>query len=79
MNKPITIYVNTRPKEVEDKKITFEQVVVLEYGAYDTNPQVSYTVTYSKGNNDNEGEMDKGSSVTVKKGMRFIVTKTDKS
>ena len=74
------IIVNAREKEWKEPKITFEQVVILAFGAYDNNPNKGYTVTYSKGPKQNqEGTMVKGSTVYVKNKMIFDVTATDKS
>lgn len=44
--KPITIIVNGRPKEWNEKTISFKQVVVLAFGKYEENDQIVYTVTY---------------------------------
>jgi hypothetical protein len=76
----ITLIVNGRPKHWEEKKITFEQVVVLAFGTYDPNPNKVYTVTYDKGPHQNpEGSMVKGDKLFVKDKMIFNVTATDKS
>ncbi len=76
----VTLIVNGRPKHWNEKKITFEQVVVLAFGTYDPNPDKVYTVTYDKGPHKNpEGSMVKGEKVFVKDKMIFNVTATDKS
>lgn len=74
------IIVNAREKIWNSSEISFEQVVVLAFGSYDNNPNVGYTVTYSKGWHPKpEGTMVKGSVVRVKNKMIFDVTATDKS
>lgn len=74
------VIVNAREKVWKEKTISFEQVVILAFGAYDNNPNKGYTVTYSRGPESNpEGTMVKGSVVNVKHKMVFDVTATDKS
>ncbi|GIL23949.1 MAG: hypothetical protein BroJett042_24620 [Bacteroidota bacterium] len=74
------IIVNGREKEFEGKEISFEQVIVLAFGAVSPNPNISYTVTYKRGvGNKPEGSLVAGQSVKVKEGMIFNATATDKS
>lgn len=76
----IEIIVNGRPKQWSKKLISFEEVVVLAFGSYNNNPNVCYTVTYSKGHHSKpEGSMVKGQEAKVKRKMIFNVTATDKS
>lgn len=76
----IVLIVNGRPKPWTEKKINFEQVVVLAFGTYDPNPNKVYTVTYDGGPHQNsEGSMAKDDRVFVKDKMIFNVTATDKS
>jgi len=79
--KEVTIIVNGRDKVVEKKEITYEEIIVLAFGSYETDPNIEYTVTYSKGNNSHKpkGILEKGESIMVKEGMIFNVTRTDKS
>jgi hypothetical protein len=75
-----TIIVNAREKVWKERTISFEQVVTLAFGSYDSNPNKGYTVTYCKGlEPKSEGTMVKGSIVDVKNKMIFDVTATDKS
>jgi len=75
-----TIIVNARPKQWKEKTISFEQVVVLAFGAINNRPETVYTVTYSRGVEPKpEGTMVKGSVVKIKNKMVFDVTATDKS
>jgi hypothetical protein len=76
----ITLIINGRQKPWAEKYITFEQVVTLAYGNYDSNPNRVYTVTYDRGPHENsEGTMVKGDKVLTKDKMIFNVTCTDKS
>ena len=80
-DKEVTIIVNTREK-IWDKseKISYQQVIELAFGSYSEDENVVYTVTYSKGDNQNhEGSLVKGESVKVKEGTIFNVTQTNKS
>lgn len=79
-NKEFSIIVNGRPKTFIGKEITFNQVVELAFGTVSTNPNVSYSITYIKGEgHKHEGTLDKGDTVKVKEGMEFAVRQTDKS
>lgn len=76
----VTIFVNTRPKKWSAREISFQEVVVLAFGNYSDDPNVVYTVTFSKGpESKREGTMVSGQSVKVKEGMVFNVTQTNKS
>lgn len=76
----VVLIVNLKEKPWEKKKITFEQVVILAYGSYDSAEGKGYTVTYDRGPHQNpEGTMVKGSRVFVKDKMIFNVKQTDKS
>ncbi|HCR52764.1 MAG TPA: multiubiquitin domain-containing protein [Cyclobacteriaceae bacterium] len=75
-----TIIVNGREKEFEGKEISFEQVIILAFGVVSPNPNISYTVTYKRGEgNKPQGTLVAGESVKVKEGMIFNATATDKS
>lgn len=78
-NKEVVIIVNAREKTVVGKEITFEELVKLAFGSYEQNPDIVYSVSYSKGEDRKEGTMTPGSSVKVKEGMNFNVTKTNRS
>jgi nucleoside 2-deoxyribosyltransferase len=77
--KVITIIVNAREKEVEEKKLSYHQIIELAYGQMEHSDAIVYTVTYSKGKNPDKGSMVEGDTITVKQGMIFNVTRTDKS
>ena len=78
-DKEFTIIVNGREKKFTGKEISFKQVIELAFGTYEDNPNIVYTVTYSKGEDKKEGTMTAGSTVKVKDGMIFNATRTDKS
>jgi hypothetical protein len=79
-HKEVTIIVNTRPKIWKEKKISYEEVIVLAFGSYSEDPNIVYTVTFSRGEESrHEGSLVKGESVKVKDGMIFNVTQTNKS
>lgn len=76
----ITIIVRGRPRKVTGRTISFEQIVALAYNPVRTEPFIVYTVSYSRGPKANpEGDLFRGQSVTIKEGMVFCVTETDKS
>ena len=76
----VVIYVNTAEKPWTEKFITFEQVVVLAFGQIENNPDVTYTVTYKRGDDHKpEGSLVKGEKVRVKDKMRFNATRANRS
>ena len=80
-DKPFTIIVNGREKSVTTKELTFDQVVALAFDNPPSGPNISFTITYRRGEgNKPEGTMSEGGApVKVKDGMIFNVTPTDKS
>jgi hypothetical protein len=79
-DKTYTLIVNTREKTWIEKKISYEQIIVLAFGNYSNDENTVYTVTYSRGEKPkHEGSLVKGLEVTVKEGMVFNVTQTNKS
>ena len=79
--KRITIIVNGIKKETIEKRLSFEEIVILAFGQYDMSNNIAYTVTYSyrKGHHNDKGILVVGDSVKVKEGMVFNVTKTTRS
>jgi len=78
--KSTEIVVNGQKKEVAEKEISYRDVVELAFENPWGNPNVIYTVTYTRGDDDKpQGTLVDGQSVKVKKGMVFNVTRTDKS
>ncbi len=78
--KTVTIFVNTRPHEVEKKDlISFEEVVAIAYPDTPPGGNIGYSVLYERGHDGADGTLVAGKSVKVKEGMRFDVTATDRS
>lgn len=77
--KEFTIIVNAREKQWLQKRISFEQVIVLAFGLMESNVSIAYSVIYKKGDNNKEGIMVKGDEVKVKDEMRFTATQTSRS
>jgi hypothetical protein len=79
-NKEFSFTVNGREKTWADKKISYDQLVVIAFGSISNDPNVYYTITFKKGeNNKPEGTLVKGDDVRLKDGMRFNVTQTNRS
>lgn len=79
--KLVTIFVEGTPHEwPKNEKISFDQVVRWVYPNYSPSDGKAYTVTFEKGDNEkHEGQLVKGSSVKVKEGMTFNVSRTGES
>lgn len=79
-DKEFNIIVNTRPEVWKEKKITYEQVIIVAYGEYIDDEFNVYSITFTKGEKpQHEGSLTKGKSVPVKDGMIFDVTHTNRS
>jgi hypothetical protein len=78
--KTFEIIVNSRPREVDEKQVTFEQVVQLAFpGPHETNVVFSMTYRHAA-STPHAGELGAGGSVEVKKkGTVFNVTRTVQS
>lgn len=79
--KTVTIIVEGTPHEwPKNDDITYEQVVTLEVPDYPQHPEITYAVTYRKGEGHKpEGVLAPGGSVKVKEGMIFSVSETGQS
>lgn len=76
----IAIFVNTRPRRVSKRSLTYLDVVKLAYPDGPFGENYVYTVDYLRGPSRNpEGSLVEGDSVEIKNGMRFDVSFTDKS
>lgn len=76
----VRIVVNTREKFVAPGLISFLQIVLLAFPDLQPGPNTSFTVSFLKGPDDRpEGSLIDGEFITVRKGMRFNVSATDKS
>lgn len=61
-------------------EITYAEVVSLEVPDYAQHPEITYSVTYKRGQgNKPEGTLVPGASVKVKQGMIFNVSETGQS
>lgn len=79
--KMVTIIVDGTPYEVPKREeITYAEVVTLAYPDYPQHPEITYSVTYTRGPGSNpEGILAPGGSVKVKEGMSFRVDRTGQS
>lgn len=78
--KMVTIIVEGSPHEWPKDEITYAEVVTLEVPDYAQHPEITYSVTYKRGNgNKPEGILSPGMSVKVKEGMIFNVSPTGQS
>jgi len=76
----IRIFVNARPKKVDHKRVSFEQIIELAFPDGPTGENFVYTVTYSRAAGPRtEGTLLPGGVVCVKEGTAFDVRFTDKS
>jgi hypothetical protein len=77
----VTIYVDGTPHQVPKKDdISYAEVVTLAYPDYPQHPEITYSVTFTRGQGDKpEGTLPLGGSVKVKEGMRFNVNRTGQS
>jgi len=79
-DRDVEIFVNTRPHIVRPGLITFEQVVAFAFPTPPPGQNIEYTVTYRDGSPEHpKGSLLPGKSVSVREGMIFNVTATDKS
>jgi hypothetical protein len=80
-DKTIEIFVNGTPHDVPKKEeLTYAEVVTLAFPDYPQHPDITYSVTYTRGNgNKPEGTLSPGGSVKAKEGMSFVVTRTGQS
>ena len=79
-NKQVTIIVNTRTETVSKGDISYAEIVALAFPNPPTGDNVSFIVTYRRGNGDKpEGTLVEGQTVKVKDGMIFDVSPNNKS
>lgn len=75
-----TLIINARPRTWTDKKISYEQLVALAYPDDTTDPNITYTVRYSRGHDGHgTGTLTSTKVVAVKEGMVFDVIRTVRS
>ena len=78
-HKKYTIIVNSRPKSVENERITYDEVVHLAFENPPTGDNIEITVAYRNGPRGTQGFLTKGQSVKIINDMIFNVKATDKS
>jgi hypothetical protein len=80
-DKTVTIYVEGTPHEwPKHEEVPYDQVVTWAFPDYSPTDGKNYNVKYKKGDNEKpEGQLAKGSSVKVKEGMTFSVSRTGQS
>ena len=76
--KTYSIVVNGRPREANDHKLTYLQVVQLAYPGEVPTETIVFTVTYSNPHG-HDGSLTEGQDVVIKDGTIFNVRKTDRS
>lgn len=78
--KTVTIVVEGTQHEWQKVEITYAEVVTLEVPDFAQHPEITYSVSYKRGNgNKPEGILAPGASVKVKEGMVFYVSETGQS
>jgi len=76
----IAIKVNSRDRVVDHRVLTYWELVKLAYPEAVPSDQIIYSIDYASGPHQNpNGSLVDTQSVTVKEGMKFYVTPTDKS
>ncbi len=79
-DKTVTIFVNAVAHESPKGMISYAEVVTLDVPDYPQHPEITYSVTYSRGHGERpEGVLNIGETVKVKEGMRFRVSPTGQS
>lgn len=78
--KTVTIIVEGTEHEWPKGEISYAEVVTLEVPDYPHHPEITYSVTYKRGQgNKPAGTLAPGASVKVKEGMIFNVSETGQS
>jgi hypothetical protein len=79
-DKTVTIVVDGTLHAVKKEIITYAEVVTLAYPDYPQHPEITYSVTYTRGHGDKpEGILPPAGSVKAKEGMSFSVNRTGQS
>jgi hypothetical protein len=80
-DKTVTIVVDGTSHQVpKNEYITYAAVVTLAYPDYPQHPEITYSVTYTRGPSEKpEGILNPGETVKVKEGMSFRVNRTGQS
>jgi len=76
----ITIIVNGRPRVINKYTLSFFEIVRLAFPDAQQDPKTIFTMVYKNGPDENpQGSLVEGQSITLKNRMIINVTKTDKS
>ena len=76
----LTIIVNGRSRVVNKRVMSFSEIVQLAFPGSEVAPNTIYTVVYKNGPDENpQGSLVEGQTITLKERMIINVTKTDKS
>ncbi|RWZ67857.1 hypothetical protein ELQ92_00870 [Labedella populi] len=76
----IQIFVNARPHLVDDKEVSYEQVVEFAFPGQAPGADTEYIVTYTRAQHGNEsGSLTPTGRIRVKKGTSFAVQITTRS
>lgn len=79
-NLSINIIVNTRPKTVSKRRLTFMELINLAFEPLPSGENMAFTVSYRKGPKWRpEGSLLEGDKTRIIEGMVFNVSATDKS
>jgi hypothetical protein len=79
-DKDYEIVVNATPHVLEEKTVTFAQVVELAFPGHPNDPNVVYSVTFDNAQHPHSGILNEGGQVEVKKkNTVFDVTQTNRS
>lgn len=80
-NKQITIFIDSRPFEVEkNQTLSYEDIVRMWQGSYTPSDGVTYIITFSRGHSDHaKGELLPGESLKAKEGMVINVGRANRS
>lgn len=74
------IFVNTVEKEVTKRRLSFDDLVRIEFSTEPTGPNIKITIDYSNGPPSNpKGSLRRAQSVRLRNGMEFDVSATDRS
>lgn len=76
--KEVTIYINTRKFTIEQKTLTYQELVNLAFPGDVPSPEKVYEITYSNEHGP-DGKVGVGGEVKVKEGMVFHVGLTNRS